>query len=507
MDTPSFYHHHYPSEAEMLAEKLIAVKNLRTNTIRSSITHETPVPSVAANELNMQAYAKLQGEDFTYYMQTLAIMIGRKATPEDEVDVDLGRSKLISRQHVRIEYNFQRRQFELKCLGKNGIYVDGRFYTKDHESIMLETKTLIQIGEKCFYFLLPLKVTQDAKPLNPQSKQETFHRLSSTKGSPLMSGYNTPGTLSSMSSAPLSPTSDERMEEYRSNPAVKPPYSYASLIAQAISSQPEKRLTLSGIYNYIQENYPFYQFAQNGWQNSIRHNLSLNRAFIKTPRRDDEPGKGAWWTIDPAYAYMFTDGIYRKRPKNTKSSSGLLRAASVGNLHGSASSFSTSPSPYLQELRKHSLTSLLIAEGSERKRIKALLARTMMEKDHAPAMSAPTSPDHHFGCDEHDSMDEEDHHNGLVLHESIAKSFSKEASKFAQHHMQSLGYKATYPLLPPGYGTQFASFEDVEDSDRRSDGTGSPYDHSINGLPTTHGYISSVSDFQPLLNMPLCNQK
>ncbi len=46
----------------------------------------------------------------------------------------------------------------------------------------------------------------------------------------------------------------------------KPPYSYAVLIAEGINSTPDKRMTLSEIYQYIAQNYEYYQYANNGWQ-------------------------------------------------------------------------------------------------------------------------------------------------------------------------------------------------------------------------------------------------
>lgn len=49
------------------------------------------------------------------------------------------------------------------------------------------------------------------------------------------------------------------------------------------------------------------------FQNSIRHNLSLNKCFIKVPRQKDEPGKGGFWKIDPEYAERLLTGAYKKR--------------------------------------------------------------------------------------------------------------------------------------------------------------------------------------------------
>ncbi|XP_045510021.1 forkhead box protein L2-like [Colias croceus] len=108
---------------------------------------------------------------------------------------------------------------------------------------------------------------------------------------------------SSGNSANSTPTSE----------ATKPPYSYVALITMAIQNSETKKATLSEIYAYITKEFPYFQKNKKGWQNSIRHNLSLNECFIKVPREGGGERKGNHWMLDPQCGDMFENGNFRRR--------------------------------------------------------------------------------------------------------------------------------------------------------------------------------------------------
>ncbi|XP_067652492.1 forkhead box protein F1-B-like [Haliotis asinina] len=151
------------------------------------------------------------------------------------------------------------------------------------------------------------------------------------------SGEETPSTTSHMPESP-SCQKNAKKSGVGVRRSEKPPYSYIALIVMAIQAAPTKRCTLSEIYQFLQQRFPFFRGSYQGWKNSVRHNLSLNECFIKLPKGIGRPGKGHYWTIDPAAEFMFEEGSFRRRPRGFRRKCQALKPFGMLNGMGAAPS-------------------------------------------------------------------------------------------------------------------------------------------------------------------------
>ncbi|KAB1264569.1 Forkhead box protein P1 [Camelus dromedarius] len=92
---------------------------------------------------------------------------------------------------------------------------------------------------------------------------------------------------------PISSADIAQNQEFYKNAEVRPPFTYASLIRQAILESPEKQLTLNEIYNWFTRMFAYFRRNAATWKNAVRHNLSLHKCFVRV-----ENVKGAVWTVD-----------------------------------------------------------------------------------------------------------------------------------------------------------------------------------------------------------------
>ncbi|CAJ0568549.1 unnamed protein product, partial [Mesorhabditis spiculigera] len=104
------------------------------------------------------------------------------------------------------------------------------------------------------------------------------------------------------SSLPIATDIARNRDFYRTND-IRPPYTYASLIRQAIMESPECQLTLNEIYQWFQETFAYFRRNAATWKNAVRHNLSLHKCFTRV----EQNVKGAVWTVDDSE-------FYRRRP-------------------------------------------------------------------------------------------------------------------------------------------------------------------------------------------------
>lgn len=312
----------------------------RSGNVTPTLPSGMMTPTDNQNTAMDTAYAKLLGDNFAYYVQTMSVVLGRRTKSastdvkqeqaEGEPDVDLGPSKSISRRHATIRYDTAAEAFFIQAHGKNGMQVDLIFYKCDCEPVQLYNGSRIQIANVGFWFFLPQgQLQRNTQPLinaaqlhlrylasrspspaptitQPNSRVPSRgaspiddHRMPSSKKA--KTSRRSSSESKSMGRGTRKSVDTARMSSYGGGGGVKPSLTYAELIIEALEEN-GGRLNLKAIYAAITDKYSYYRTLedQDGWKNSIRHNLSLNAGFQKTKRLDHEPVvKGNYWVYEP----------------------------------------------------------------------------------------------------------------------------------------------------------------------------------------------------------------
>ncbi|KAI0316981.1 hypothetical protein OF83DRAFT_194074 [Amylostereum chailletii] len=313
----------------------------------------------------ISAYYSLIFPNFTYYLQTLEVTIGRRCIPNStastsdqaQVDVDLGPLKSVSRLHAKIEYEEEEERFVLVVLGRNGAWVDG-IWSARGSKVPLGERSQIQIASRTFHFVLPPPPVPEDSPspsshtsshrprspsvditsLSPPSSVPSFspppratspppHKVPPLPDPPQLPNSNAIGKGKQVAGKKRKAGEVEPAKP-RPKPEEMPPkphFTYAQLCYRAIKGL-GGRATLQDIIGWMIDNYDWYRLNEGaGWevsylvrtlterspdfliQKSVRHNLSSNRAFRKVERSAGERGKGYYWTVEPEYEHTFEE--------------------------------------------------------------------------------------------------------------------------------------------------------------------------------------------------------
>ena len=173
----------------------VSQQELRQNSVLIPVSEDTNLDQDVPNtdtSSKISAYARLDFDNFTFFVQTLQVILGRKSNIDVDlqsnhhaVDVHLSSKKAVSRRHARIFYNFASQQFELSVLGRNGAFVDDMFVEKGI-TVPLVDGSKIQIGDIPFVFVLPSievheVIRTDSKQFNPTDAVNLRSNLYSSK--------------------------------------------------------------------------------------------------------------------------------------------------------------------------------------------------------------------------------------------------------------------------------------------------------------------------------------
>ncbi|KAM8916712.1 forkhead box protein P1-B isoform 2-T2 [Spinachia spinachia] len=248
---------------------------------------------------------------------------------------------------------------------------------------------------------LPQTPTTPTAPLTPLSQTHSVITANSLHSvGPMRRRYSEKYNM------PISPDLSQNKEFYM-NADVRPPFTYASLIRQAILESPEKQLTLNEIYNWFTRMFAYFRRNAATWKNAVRHNLSLHKCFVRV-----ENVKGAVWTVDELE-------FQKRRPQKISGSPALVKNIQTSLGYGPTLSAAFQASMAENNIPLYTTASI----GSPTLHSLANAIREEMNgaMDHGNSNGSDSSPGrspllamHHISIKE-EPLDPEDHEGPLSL--------------------------------------------------------------------------------------------
>lgn len=342
-------------------------------------------------------------EPFTTAMSNEGVgeQLPAEATEPSRIHIDVGPNKLVSRLHAVIFFDSERSRWMIEVNGRNGIKINDISVRKGQE-FELYSGCVFEVAGVEMMFILPENETQPLRIadkylqragliqsdpvqenmppsgnfLAAANKAKALGQLGQN-GQPLLApappDYRRPDTPAKQRvRGPTVPASSPAFAggitggavfhaeaiDYQDEATrhIKPAFTYGQLISQAIMQADNEQATLNEIYEYMKRNYSHYRRPEffKGWQNSIRHNLSLNPGFKVRQRGPEDTGKGGYWcfvaeTRDQMVADAWGPKSARKSPPKRRSGSATTpgnspRAPKRGVSHNPGEADGGSPS-------------------------------------------------------------------------------------------------------------------------------------------------------------------
>lgn len=245
--------------------------------------------------------------------------------------------------------------------------------------------------------------------------------------------------------------------------AAKPSISFACLIGMAILAAEDRRLTVSEVYDWMKKIHPYFDSpaAGSGWKNSVRHNLSLNKHFVKQTRdhNGETTGKGSYWTIRPESIPAMEAAIRKqesaRHAMEQAGSGGSLENKGPGIVpHVTKVTLPRRPTTHrpkashAQATKYSKSTSLSISASSAINGTNGTSGGTPLttgtKTSAASALSAPSSKRHRLHRRDSNGMDVDDQHVAAMLCSLTTPNFGSGPSTSSAH--------VSFPLVREGDG-------------------------------------------------------